>query len=87
MCINVLINESTYQEARDYSAEITNLRNRITQAMMNNELPFVTSCGIYENPDRVMAIVNTADEELLAKLRMFDTTGELLELYIQVEML
>lgn len=77
---DVPIDESTYQEARDYSAEITDLQNRITQAMINNELPFVTSCGIYENPDRVMAIVNTEDEELLAKLRAFDTTGELLEI-------
>lgn len=72
--------ESTYQEARDYSAELTDLQNRITQAMINKELPFVTSCGIYENPDRVKAVVNTEDEDLLAKLRAFDTTGELLEI-------
>ena len=48
--------------------------------MINKELLFVTSCGIYENPDRVMAVVNTEDENLLAKLRAFDTTGELLEI-------
>ena len=72
--------ESTYQEARDYSAELTDLQNRITQAMINKELPFVTSCGIYENPDRVKTVVNTEDEDLLAKLRAFDTTGELLEI-------
>ena len=72
--------ESTYQEARDYSAELTDLQNRITQAMINKELLFVTSCGIYENPDRVTAVVNTEDEDLLAKLRAFDTTGELLEI-------
>ena len=48
--------------------------------MTNNELPFVISCGIYENPDRVMVRVNTEDEELLARLRDFDTTGELLEI-------
>lgn len=72
--------ESTYQEARDYSAELTDLQNRITQAMINKELPFVTSCGIYDNPDRVKTVVNTEDEDLLAKLRAFDTTGELLEI-------
>lgn len=72
--------ESTYQEASDYSAELTDLQNRITQAMINKELPFVTSCGIYENPDRVKTVVNTEDEDLLAKLRAFDTTGELLEI-------
>ena len=37
--------------------------------MINKELPFVTSCGIYENPDRVKTVVNTEDEDLLAKLR------------------
>lgn len=74
------VDESTDQVARDYSAELTDLQNRITQAMINKELPFVTSCGIYEKPDRVMAVVNTEDEDLLAKLRAFDTTGDLLEI-------
>lgn len=77
---NAPADESTYQEASDYSAELTDLQNRITQAMINKELPFVTSCGIYENPDRVKTVVNTEDEDLLAKLRAFDTTGELLEI-------
>ena len=47
---------------------------------MNNELPFVTSSAIYENPDRIHVTVNTTDEDLIAKLQAFDTTGKLLEI-------
>lgn len=72
--------EEPYREARAYSAELTDLQNRISEAMVNKELPFVTESAIYENPDRVHVTVNTTDEELLTKLRAFDTTGKLLEI-------
>ena len=74
------VDEETYREAREYSAELTDLQNRISEAMMKKELPFVTSSAIYENPDRVHVTVNTTDEDLIAKLQAFDTTGKLLEI-------
>lgn len=77
---DVPVDEETYQEAREYSAELTDLQNRISEAMMNKELPFVISSAIYENPDRVHVRVNTTDEDLIAKLREFDVTGKLLEI-------
>ena len=77
---DVPVDEKTYQEAKEYSTELADLQNRISEAMMNKELPFVTSCGIYENPDRVLVRVNTTDEDLIAKLRAFDSTGKLLEI-------
>lgn len=77
---DIPVDEETYQEARTYSAELMDLQNRISEAMMNNELPFVISSSIYENPDRVYVRVNTTDESLIAKLRAFDTTGKLLEI-------
>lgn len=77
---DVPADEKTYQEVKEYSTELADLQNRISEAMMNKELPFVTSCGIYENPDRVLVRVNTTDEDLIAKLRAFDSTGKLLEI-------
>lgn len=77
---DVPVNEETYQDARAYSAELTDLQNRISEAMMNKELPFVISSAIYENPDRVYVRVNTTDKDLIAKLRAFDTVGKLLEI-------
>ena len=77
---DIPVDEETYQEAREYSAELTDLQNRISQAMMNKELPFVTSSAIYENPDRIHVRVNTTDKDLIAKLQAFDTTGKLLEI-------
>lgn len=72
--------EKTYHEARKYSAELTDLQDRISEAMKTKELPFVIESAIYENPDRLHVVVTTNDEELLAKLKAFDTTGGLLEI-------
>lgn len=74
------VNENTYREVRDYSAELTDLQNRVSQVMMDKELPFVISSAILKNPDRLHVIVKTKDEDMIAKLKAFDTTGELLEI-------
>lgn len=74
------VNEETYQEAREYSSALTDLQNRISEAMVNGELPFVTVSAIYENPDRLHVTVNTTEEAFIDKLLAFDTTGELLEI-------
>lgn len=78
--VDVPVDETNYSDARDYSAELMDLQNRITQAMINKELPFVTSSGIRENPDRLHVTVTTTDAALIEKLKAFDTTGELLEI-------
>lgn len=74
------VEEKTYHEARDYSVELTDLQNRIGEAMMNKELPFVISSAILENPDRIHVEVTTKEKELIEKLKAFNTTGELLEI-------
>jgi hypothetical protein len=48
--------------------------------MGNGELPFVIESAIYENPDRLHVEVTTDDEDLINKLKAYDTTGELLEI-------
>lgn len=74
------IDEENYHEAREYAEELIDLQNRISEAMVNKELPFVTVSAIRENPDRLHIVVTTTDEELIARLKAFDTTGELLEI-------
>ena len=39
--VDVPVDETNYSDARDYSAELMDLQNRITQAMINKELPFI----------------------------------------------
>jgi hypothetical protein len=48
--------------------------------MGNGELPFVIESSIYENPDRLHVVVTTDDEDLINKLKAYDTTEELLEI-------
>ncbi|MBR1852449.1 MAG: DUF4367 domain-containing protein [Lachnospiraceae bacterium] len=77
---DVPVDESTYHEARTYSAEIMDLQERISQGMVDGELPFVIESAIYENPDRIVVTVTTQDEAFLAQLRNYDTVGGLLEI-------
>jgi hypothetical protein len=77
---DIPVDESTYNEARKYSDELMDLQNRISTAMGNGELPFVVVSAIYENPDRLHVEVTTDDEDLINKLKAYDTTGELLEI-------
>jgi hypothetical protein len=77
---DIPVDESTYSEARKYSDELMDLQNRISTAMGNGELPFVVVSAIYENPDRLHVEVTTDDEDLINKLKAYDTTGELLEI-------
>lgn len=77
---DIPVDEDTYHEAREYSAELSDLQIRISEAMRTKELPFVIESAIYENPDRLHVVVTTKDEELLARLKAFDTTGGLLEI-------
>ena len=78
--IDAPVDEGTYSEARDYSNEIVDLQNRISVAMSNHELPFVTSSAILENPDRIHVTVNTRDEELLNRLKAYNTADVTLEI-------
>lgn len=77
------VDEADYNDARDYSNDIMDLQNRISQAMVNGELPFVSTSAIYENPDRLHIVVTTDEEEALNKLKAFDTTGKLLDIQYQ----
>ena len=74
------VDESTYSEARTYSEEILDLQNRISAAMSNHELPFVTGSMILENPDRICVTVNTQDEGLIDQLKSYNTSGVELEI-------
>ena len=74
------VNEDTYSEVRTYSADILDLQNRISTAMANHDLPFVTTSAILENPDRLHVTVTTMDENAINLLKSYDITGELLEI-------
>ena len=65
---------------RVIGVEIVDLQNRISVAMSNHELPFVTSSAILENPDRIHVTVNTRDEELLNRLKAYNTADVTLEI-------
>jgi hypothetical protein len=77
---DIPVDESAYKGEKEYSDELMDLQNRISTAMGNGELPFVIESAIYENPDRLHVVVTTDDEDLINKLKAYDTTGELLEI-------
>ncbi len=56
-------------------AYLTELQTKITNAMVNKEIPFVVSSGVYEMTNNIVVRVTTNDETELAKLYALDTIG------------
>lgn len=59
---------------------ITELQAKVSAAMSNGDLPFVSSSAVYENPYRLHVVVSSNAENDLSKLEAFDTTGGALEI-------
>ena len=59
---------------------ITELQAKISEAMRNGTLPFVSSSAVYENPYRLQVTVSSNAEDDLAKLKAFDTIGGALQI-------
>ena len=59
---------------------ITELQAKVSTAMSNGELPFVSSYAVYENPYRLHIIVTSNAETDLSKLKAFDSIGGDLEI-------
>ena len=75
------VDETTYSEAKEYSTDILDLQNRISAAMgPGNELSFVTTSMILENPDRLHVVVNTSDTAAIELLKSYNTSGVNLEI-------
>lgn len=56
-------------------AYLTELQAKITNAMVNKEIPFVVTSGVYETTNNVIICVTTNDEAELAKVYALDTVG------------
>lgn len=65
----------------DVSLEyVTELQSKVSNAMINHELPFVISSSVYENPYRLHVVVTSDSEDDLQKLRDLDSVGGVLEI-------
>lgn len=60
--------------------DVTELQTKVSNAMVNHELPFVTSSAVYENPYRLHVTVTTKAEEELEKLIAMDEKGGIMEI-------
>lgn len=65
--------------------EITQLQERVSSAMIANELPLVISSAVYENPYRLHIVVTSDAEGDLEKLRSLDTLGGVMEIEYAAE--
>lgn len=59
---------------------ITELQTKVSAAMSNGDLPFVSSSAVYENPYRLHIVVTSTADNDLSKLKAFDTIGGALEI-------
>lgn len=58
---------------------VTELQDKVSEAMRNHELPFVVVSAVYENPYRLYVVVTSDAEEDLQKLWDLDSAGGVLE--------
>lgn len=54
---------------------LTQLQAKISDAMINKELPFVVSSGVYETTNNIVVTVTTTNEAELEKIYELDTIG------------
>lgn len=66
---------TTFAKGTYTLAYLTELQTKITNAMVNKEIPFVVSSGVYEMTNNIVVGVTTNDETELAKLYAIDTIG------------
>ena len=64
---------------------ITELQAKVSAAMSNGDLSFVSSSAVYENPYRLHITVSSNAENDLAKLKAFDTIGGALEIVYEAD--
>lgn len=58
---------------------VTELQDKVSDAMRNHELPFVVVSAVYENPYRLHVVVTSDAEDDLQKLWELDSAGGVLE--------
>ena len=68
-------------ERTDASLEyVTNLQTKVSNAMVNGELPFVIYSAVYENPNRLHLRVISNAESDIEMLKAFDAMGGVMEI-------
>lgn len=82
ICRELGLNESsvTFQDASYTLSYLTWLQDKISEGMINKELPFVTESSLREDTNRIHLTVTTEDEARLAELKALDTLGGALEI-------
>mgnify|MGYP006995781369 CR=1 FL=1 len=68
-------NNTTFVKGTYTLAYLTELQEKITNAMVNKEIPFVVTSGVYETANNIIIRVTTNDEAELAKVYALDTIG------------
>jgi len=68
-------NSTTFVKGTYTLAYLTELQEKITNAMVNKEIPFVVSSSVYEMSNNIIVGVTTSNETELAKVYALDTIG------------
>lgn len=78
-------NNTTFVTGKYTLAYLTELQAKITNAMVNKEIPFVVSSGVYEMSNNIIIGATTTDETELAKVYALDTIGGAIKVELVTE--
>lgn len=82
VCNKLGISESQtiFKNAKYSYAYLTELQNKISKAMANKELPFVTSSALKDDTNNIEITVTSKNEVDLNKIKSYDTIGGAIEI-------
>lgn len=77
--LGIVESNTVFEEGTYTLAYLTELQAKISNAMINKEMPFIISSGVYETANKIKVRSTSNDEAELAKLYALDTIGGAIE--------
>lgn len=78
--LGITESKTTFKTAKYSYQYLTDLQAKISKAMMNKELPFVTTSSVMEDTNRIKVTVKSRNESDIKKLKDLDTLGGAIEI-------
>ena len=78
--LGITESKTTFKTAKYSYQYLTELQDKISKAMMNKELPFVTTSSVLEDTNRIKVTVNSNHASDIKKLKDLDILGGAIEI-------
>lgn len=78
--LGITENKTIFKKAKYSYIYLEQLQTKISNAMSNKELPFVTSSALRDDTNNIVVTVTSNDEKYIEKIKKLDTIGGAIEI-------